>query len=187
MPSLRRASTNAIAERYLVLQQAAKQDQTRSAGTWLSGEIETLRKKVAEAEAKVEQYRSKTNLFIGTNNTSLSNQQLGEYNAQLASARAQKSDAEAKARLIREALKSGGPVEFSDIVNSELMRRLSEQHVTLRAQLPSNPRRCSVSIRASRNCVPRSPISSGRCATRPIGSRARWRTMPSWRAPRSTG
>ena len=127
--------TNAIADRYLVLQQAAKQDQTRSAGVWLSGEIDSLRKKVAEAEAKVEQYRSKTNLFIGTNNTSLSNQQLGEYNAQLGSARAQKSDAEAKARLIRDALKSGGPVEFSDIVNSELMRRLSEQNVTLRAQL----------------------------------------------------
>ncbi len=126
---------NTIAETYLVLQQAAKQDQTRTAGTWLSGEIETLRKKVADAEAKVEQYRGKTNLFIGTNNTSLSNQQLGEYNAQLGTARALKSDAEAKARLIREALKSGGPIEFSDIVNSELMRRLTEQRVTLRAQL----------------------------------------------------
>jgi len=128
-------AANTIAEEYIILQQAAKQDQTRNASTWLAGEIETLRKKVAEAEAKVEKYRASTNLFIGTNNTSLSNQQLGEYNAQLGSARAQKSDAEAKARLIREALKSGGSIEFSDIVNSELMRRLSEQRVTLRAQL----------------------------------------------------
>ena len=126
---------NTIAERYIVLQQSAKQDQTRNAGTWLAGEIESLRRKVAEAEAKVEKYRASTNLFMGTNNTMLSNQQLGEYNAQLGNARAQKSDAEVKARLIREALKSGGPIEFSDIVNSELMRRLSEQRVTLRAQL----------------------------------------------------
>lgn len=126
---------NTIAEEYIVLQQAAKQDQTRNAGVWLAGEIESLRKKVAEAEAKVEKYRSSTNLFVGTNNTTLSNQQLGEYNAQLGAARAQKSDAEAKARLIREALKSGGSVEYSEIVNSELMRRLSEQRVTLRAQL----------------------------------------------------
>jgi Mrp family chromosome partitioning ATPase/capsule polysaccharide export protein KpsE/RkpR len=126
---------NTVAEEYIVIQQATKQDQTRNAGVWLSGEIESLRKKVAEAEAKVEKYRASTNLFIGTNNTSLSNQQLGEYNAQLGTARAQKSDAEAKARLIREALKSGGSIEFSDIVNSELMRRLSEQRVTLRAQL----------------------------------------------------
>ncbi len=32
-------------------------------------------------------------------------------------------------------MKAGTPIEFSDIVNSELMRRLSEQRVTLRAQL----------------------------------------------------
>jgi Mrp family chromosome partitioning ATPase len=90
---------------------------------------------VADAEAKVEQYRSKSNLFMGTNNTSLSNQQLGDSNAQLASARSAKADAEAKSRIIREALRSGAPVEFSDIINSELLRRLSEQRVTLRAQL----------------------------------------------------
>src|SRR4029079_13784893 len=86
-------------------------------------------------EAKVEQYRSKTNLFVGTNNTTLSNQQLGELNAQLSAARAQKADAEAKTKIIREALRNGTPVEFSDIINSELMRRLSEQRVALRAQL----------------------------------------------------
>jgi uncharacterized protein involved in exopolysaccharide biosynthesis len=134
-PELAAQVANAVAEGYLVLQQTAKQEQTRAAGTWLSGEIDRLRVRVAEAEAKVEQYRAKTNLFIGNNNTMLSNQQLGDVNAQLASARAQKSDAEAKARLIRDALKAGTPIEFSDVINSELMRRLSEQHVTLQAQL----------------------------------------------------
>ena len=134
-PELAAQVANTVAEVYLVMQQAAKQDQTRAAGTWLSGEIERLRARLAESEAKVEQYRAKTNLFIGNNNTTLSNQQLGDFNSQLASARAQKSDSEAKAKLIRDALKAGTPVEFSDIVNSELMRRLSEQRVTLRAQL----------------------------------------------------
>ena len=134
-PELAASVANAIAEGYLALQQSAKQVQTRAAGRWLAGEIDNLRTTVAEAEAKVEQYRSKSNLFIGTNNTSLSNQQLGDSNGQLASARAAKADAEAKSRIIRETLRSGAPVEFSDIINSELMRRLSEQRVTLRAQL----------------------------------------------------
>ena len=134
-PELAAQVANAIAEGYLALQQSAKQVQTRAAGRWLAGEIDNLRTKVADAEAKVEQYRSKANLFIGTNNTSLSNQQLGDSNGQLASARAAKADAEAKSRIIRETLRSGAPVEFSDIINSELMRRLSEQRVTLRAQL----------------------------------------------------
>jgi succinoglycan biosynthesis transport protein ExoP len=50
-PELAAKVANAIAEGYLVLQQAAKQDQTRAAGNWLSGEIDRLRTKVAEAEA----------------------------------------------------------------------------------------------------------------------------------------
>jgi uncharacterized protein involved in exopolysaccharide biosynthesis len=134
-PALAARVANAIAEGYLVLQRSAKQEQTRAAGQWLAGEIENLRKKVAEAEARVESYRAKTNLLIGTNNTTLSSQQLGDFNAQLSAARAQKAEAESKARIIRDALHSGSAVEFSDIINSELMRRLSEQRVTLRAQL----------------------------------------------------
>jgi uncharacterized protein involved in exopolysaccharide biosynthesis len=72
---------------------------------------------------------------MGTNNTSLSNQQMGEINTQLNNARALKSDGESKARLIKEMLQSGKPIEASEVLNSELIRRLSEQRVTLRAQL----------------------------------------------------
>ncbi|MEZ5764864.1 MAG: exopolysaccharide transport family protein [Xanthobacteraceae bacterium] len=134
-PDLAARVANAIAEGYLTMQQGAKQDQARSAGQWLSGEIEGLRKKVAEAEARVEDFRGQASLFVGTNNTTLSNQQLGEINTQLSTARAQKSDAESKARLIRGMLQSGRPIEASEVLNSELVRRLSEQRATLRAQL----------------------------------------------------
>jgi succinoglycan biosynthesis transport protein ExoP len=134
-PQLAASVANAIADAYLKRQQEAKQDQARSAGVWLSGQIEQLRKKVADAEAKVEAFRTKSNLLVGPNNTTLSTQQLGDLNAQLAAARAQKSDAQARAKLIRDMLKSGEPIESSDILNSELIRRLSEQRVTLRAQL----------------------------------------------------
>src|ERR1700722_8981593 len=134
-PELAARVANAIAEGYLVLQQGARQEQAKSAGQWLSGEIDNLRKKVAEAESRVEDFRSKSSLFIGTNNTTLSNQQMGELNTQLNNARALKSDAESKARLIREMLQSGKPIEASEVLNSEMFRRLSEQRVTLRAQL----------------------------------------------------
>jgi polysaccharide biosynthesis transport protein len=134
-PELAARVANSIADGYLVLQQGARQEQAKSAGQWLSGEIENLRKKVADAEARVEDFRSKSSLFVGTNNTTLSNQQMGELNTQLNNARALKSDAESKARLIREMLQSGQPIEASEVLNSELTRRLSEQRVTLRAQL----------------------------------------------------
>lgn len=134
-PELAARVANSIADGYLVLQQDARQQQAKAAGEWLSGEIDGLRKKVADAESRAEAFRSKSSLFIGTNNTTLSNQQLGELNTQLNNARAQKSDAESKARLIREMLKTGRLTEASEVLNTELIRRLSEQRVTLRAQL----------------------------------------------------
>jgi succinoglycan biosynthesis transport protein ExoP len=134
-PDLAAKVANSIAENYLVLQQNARQEQAKAAGQWLSGEIDSLRKKVSDAESRAEDFRSKSSLFVGTNNTTLSNQQMGELNTQLNNARALKSDAESKARLIREMLQSGKPIEASEILNSELTRRLSEQRVTLRAQL----------------------------------------------------
>jgi uncharacterized protein involved in exopolysaccharide biosynthesis/Mrp family chromosome partitioning ATPase len=134
-PELAARVADSIAEGYLVLQQGARQAQAKSASQWLAGEIESLRKKVADDESRVEDFRSKSSLFVGTNNTTLSNQQMGELNTQLNNARALKSDAESKARLIKEMLQSGKPIEASEVLNSELIRRLSEQRVTLRAQL----------------------------------------------------
>src|ERR1700761_151344 len=134
-PVLAAQVANAIADGYLERQRQAKEDQAKSAGQWLAGQIDTLRKNVENAEAKVEDFRAKANLLVGTNNTTLSAQQLGDLNAQLAAARAQKADAEAKAKMIRDMLRSGQPIESSDVLNSELIRRLAEQRVTLRAQL----------------------------------------------------
>lgn len=134
-PALAARIANVIAEKYLTFQQVAKQDQARSASKWLSGELEKLRSRVTDAEAKVEEFRAKSNLFLGANNTSLASQQLADLNGQVSAARAQKADTEARARLIRDAMNSGQSLESLDITNSDLIRRLSEQRVTLRAQL----------------------------------------------------
>ncbi|HEX2215789.1 MAG TPA: exopolysaccharide transport family protein [Xanthobacteraceae bacterium] len=134
-PELAARAANAVAEAYLAVLQVAKQEQTKAASEWLAGEIETLRTKVAEAESKAEEFRSRSNLFVGANNNTLSNQQLGEVNSQVAAARAQQAEADAKARSIRDMLRSGRAVEAGEVINSELIRRLNEQRITLRAQL----------------------------------------------------
>ncbi len=134
-PELAARVANTVAETYLGSQQSAKQDQTRAVGNWLSVEIDKMRTKVADAEAKVEQYRVNSNLFVGSNNTSLPNQQLTEINSQIAAARGQKADLEARARQLRDQVRSGKPIESSDVTNSESMRRLVDQRVALRSQL----------------------------------------------------
>lgn len=134
-PDLAARVANTIADAYLQRQQQAKQNQARTAAVYLAAEIDSMRQRVAAAESKAEAFRAKSNLLVGPNDTTLSAQQLGDVNGQLATARAQEADAQAKAKMIRQMLNSGRPIESSDILNSELIRRLSEQRVTLRAQL----------------------------------------------------
>ena len=134
-PQLAAAVANAVAECYLRMQQNAKLDQTRAAGSWLAGEIAKMRKKVAQAEDNVEQYRAKTNLFVGSNNTPLSTQQLTEINSQIAAARGQQADLQARAEQLRDLIRSGKPIDSADIANSDTMRRLIEQRIALRSQL----------------------------------------------------
>jgi uncharacterized protein involved in exopolysaccharide biosynthesis/Mrp family chromosome partitioning ATPase len=134
-PALAARVANAIAEGYIGLQQTNKQEQARSASEWLLVKIDEMRKAVGDAEGKVEAFRSKSNLFVGTNNTTLSTQGLSELNTQLAAARARKTDSEARAKMARDLLKSGQPIDSLDVLNSENIRRLAEQRNAIRAQL----------------------------------------------------
>ena len=134
-PDLAAQVANTIVATYLSTQQAVKQDQTRAAGNWLAGEIEKMRARVAEAEAKVEEYRTRENLFSGSNNTSLPSQQLTEINSQIAAARGQKADVEARARQLRDLMNSGKSIDSADIANTDTMRRLIEQRIAVHGQL----------------------------------------------------
>jgi len=134
-PDLAARIANSVVATYLTMQQSAKQQQTREASQWLAGEINNMRSKVAEAEAKIEEYRAKANLYAGSNNSSLSGQQLSEISSQISAARGQKSDLETRAKQLRDLLRTNKSIEASDIANSETMRRLTEQRVALRAQL----------------------------------------------------
>ncbi len=134
-PDLAAQVANTIVATYLSTQQAVKQDQTRAAGNWLAGEIEKMRARVAEAEAKVEEYRTRENLFSGSNNTSLPSQQLTEINSQIAAARGQKADVEARARQLRDLMNSGKSINSADIANTDTMRRLIEQRIAVHGQL----------------------------------------------------
>ncbi|MCX7341719.1 MAG: exopolysaccharide transport family protein [Hyphomicrobiales bacterium] len=141
-------AANTIAAVYLESLEGAKKDNARGASQWLGGAITPLRQRVQEAEAKVEEFRSRSGLLIGANNTTISQQQLADLSQQLSSARAIQSDSQAKARILREALRAGRIFDVPDVANNELVRRLVEQRVTLRAQialesrslLPEHPR-----------------------------------------------
>ncbi|MBN9063573.1 MAG: lipopolysaccharide biosynthesis protein, partial [Rhizobiales bacterium] len=134
-PELAARGANLIADLYLDAATAAKKDLARTAGSWLSDNIDGLRKRVRDAEAKVEEFRSRNGLFSSGRDTTLSQQELAEAATQLSQAKSQQADAQAKAQLIRDMIRSGRAFEISEVSNNELIRRLIEQRVTLRAQL----------------------------------------------------
>jgi polysaccharide biosynthesis transport protein len=149
-PDLAAAGANAVAEEYIALQRAAKRDTTADAAAWLETEIGTLRTKVQDAEAKVEEYRAGNDLFDmgGQSTTTLPQQQLADLNAELSRVRAERAEAQAKAEQIKRSIDSGTALNQTEVINSPLIQRLVEQQVALRAQiaqssatlLPEHPR-----------------------------------------------
>ncbi len=131
---------NGFADAYLDLQRDAKRATNRQASQYLADGIADLRTKVADAEERVEQFRASAGLLVGTNNTTVAAQQLGDTTVQLSASRAQQNDAQAKADNIRAVLRQGRPSEALDIANSELIRNLAQERSRLAAQIASEGR-----------------------------------------------
>ncbi len=128
--------TNAIVAAYFELQSEVKQAKTKDEAQILAPEITRLQDEVKAAERAVEDYRAGAGLFVGTNNTTLVQQQLTELSTQVSTAKAQQAEAQAKAGLVRSLLKNGGSLDTSsDVLKSQLIQRLRERQVTLKAQL----------------------------------------------------
>jgi uncharacterized protein involved in exopolysaccharide biosynthesis len=148
-PELAAKAANALADAYIEWQRKAKIDQTKDATNWLSSQIDELRKRTSDSEAAVEQFRASNGLYEGSNNVTLGAQQLSELNSQLILAKAQQSEAEARARLIKQMLAGNGDIDATpEVLKSELISRLVEQRVQVQRQLaelsatllPSHPR-----------------------------------------------
>ena len=141
---------NTIAQLYIASLEADKVDTARYASTWLGGNIDGLRKRVAEAEAKVEAFRAKNGLIgsAGATGRPLNAQQLGELSTQLSAARILKADLTGKVKAIRDLIKDGRAFEIPDVANNEVIRRIVENRISVRAQLalesrtllPAHPR-----------------------------------------------
>jgi succinoglycan biosynthesis transport protein ExoP len=131
---------NGFVDAYLDIQRDAKRETNRQASQYLADEIASLRGRVGDAEERVEAFRAKAGLLVGTNNTTVAAQQLGDTSNQLSTSRTQQAESQAKADMIRSVLRQGRPAEALDIANSELVRQLSQRRSELAAQIASESR-----------------------------------------------
>lgn len=135
-PQLAAAIPNEMAKVYLSLQSGAKLDTNSEASRWLEPEIANLREKVREAEQKVAQYRSQSDLLPTGENATFAVKQLNDISSELARVRTEKATAEARAESVRAVLKKGGaPDTLSDVVGSQMIQRLKESEAQIQGQI----------------------------------------------------
>lgn len=135
-PKLAAAVPNAIADAYLSVSRDAKLASNSDATEWLEPEIADLSKRVKEAEARVADFRAKSDLLIGQNNSVLATQQLSELSTELSRVRAGRAASEANAQSMRRALEKGGSLDaLPEVMSSPLIQRLRERQVQLKSDI----------------------------------------------------
>ncbi|MBZ9852327.1 exopolysaccharide transport family protein [Mesorhizobium sp. CA13] len=135
-PKLAAAIPDAIAAAYIAGQGAAKLESNTAAADFLAPEIADLQKQVRDAEAKVAAYRAQSDLLVGGNNSVLATQQLAELSTELSRVRANRAAAEGTAESVRKALQNGGSLDsLPEVLSSDLIQRLRERQVELRANI----------------------------------------------------
>ena len=126
-----------IADIYLEQQRAQKINSDTRATDWLGPEIESLRARVKAAEARVAQFRSKSDL-LPTNNgqSTLGTQQLSELSSELSRLRANRASAQATIDAVQSTIGSGGSLSaIPSVLSSAVVQRLRDRETQLRAQL----------------------------------------------------
>ncbi len=134
-PKLAAAVPNAIADAYLAVSRDAKLQSNSAATDWLEPEIAALSRRVKEAEGRVAEFRSQSDLLVGQSSV-LATQQLSELSSELSRVRASRGAAEANAQGVRAALDAGFSLEaFPAVLSSGLIQRLRERQVQLQADI----------------------------------------------------
>ena len=134
-PAIAAGVANRLAELYVMSTRESQSEPTGRAREWLAEQIEVLRKRVAESESAAETFRAKAGLLKGKEAT-LGTEGLSELSTQITLAESARSEAQAKARAIRDLLENSGSVDASpDVLNSTLIQRLREQQVALERSL----------------------------------------------------
>lgn len=135
-PALAARVANAIAAAHVKRRAQQSIADTADATIWLQQEISTLRDKVQAAETKVANFRIANDLFVGSNATPVSDQQLSTVAQQIADAQQRKNTAQSRAELIRGLVSSGQSLEgVSDVRDSVVVQRLLETKGTLQGEL----------------------------------------------------
>lgn len=134
-PQLAADIANAVANAHVARRAELSLSDTADASSWLADEIAKLRVSVTAAETAVANFKVDNDLFIGSNNTSLADQQLSTIAAQITSAQERKNAALSRAALIRSMIEQGQPIDgIADVRQSAVIQQLSQEKARLQGE-----------------------------------------------------
>jgi len=123
---------------------------SQESSDWIRPQIEKLAREVGEADAAVEDFRKKADLFRtdAVRGTGLNEQQLSDLTTEVTRARTSRSEADARARSARELLTRGMADAIADVQKSPVIQGLIAQRVRAEREkaeaetslLPGHPR-----------------------------------------------
>ena len=134
-PQLASDIANAVANAHVARRAELSLSDTAEASSWLADEIAKLRVSVTAAETAVANFKVDNDLFIGSNNTSLADQQLSTIATQITSAQERKNAALSRAALIRSMIEQGQPIDgIADVRSSAVIQQLSQEKARLQGE-----------------------------------------------------
>ncbi len=126
---------NATARAYVEVSSSWQSDASRQTEVSLAGRLEALRKRVVDAEKKVEDFKADNGL-VGTRDLLVTEQQLKDMNAQMMIARAKAAEARSRLDQIESAHKRGGDVAaIASQITSASLAALRTQPALARQRL----------------------------------------------------
>ena len=135
-PELAAKIANAIAAEHVKRRTQQSVTDTQDATAWLQQQIDQLRTKVQQEDAKVADYKASNGIFPGANGTSLPDQQISDIGKQITDAQAALNTAREHADLIRSLIKAGQPIDgVDDVRASPVVQALLQNRATLQSSL----------------------------------------------------
>lgn len=134
-PELAARLANAVAKAHVARRAELSLSDTAEASDWLKAEIDKLRTSVTADENAVANFKVANDLYTGSNNSSLVDQQMSSVATQMSAAQERKNTALSRATLIRGLIDRGQPIEgVPDVRDSVVIQQLSQQKAQLQGE-----------------------------------------------------
>ena len=135
-PQLAADVANALVEEFLALHRTARHDVTDDATKWLASEIVSLGGRVRDVDVQLKAFRATKDPSAASAKApaTLSQRQLADLNVELTQIDAARTEIQDRINRIRARLNSGAALNQSEVLDSQLIRRLAEKKLELGAE-----------------------------------------------------